>query len=130
MFLWTWIFLENPDIPHTTASTQKEQHSNEIVEDLVFFKPETDVIIAKGHESKADDHIKLNGDAIVNELNGESDADENMRSSNGAEAYENLVKSLTADDYMKELEEESIVDENFSIMESNIIDFTSQPELF
>lgn len=96
----------------------------------MFFKPETDVIIAKGHESKADDHIKLNGDAIVTELNGGSEADENMRSSNGAEAYENLVKSLTADDYMKELEEESIVDENFSIMESNIIDFTSQPELF
>lgn len=88
------------------------------------------MIIAKGHESKSDDHIKLNGDAIVTELNGGSEADENMRSSNGAEAYENLVKSLTADDYMKELEEESIVDENFSIMESNIIDFTSQPELF
>lgn len=122
-------FLENPEAPVATSTQKEQQQDNEIVDDFVFFKADTDIIIAKGQEMKPDDQIKLNGDAIVSEINGEADqTEESVRTSNGAEAYENLVKSLT-DDYMKEMDEETI-DENFSIMESNIIDFTSQSGLF
>lgn len=115
----------------TTTEIQKEQQ-DEIVNEFVFFKDETDLIVAKG-QPQSEDQIKLNGGVNSSELNGDSvETDENVMreraSQNGAEAYENLVKSLT-DDYMKEMEEESI-EENFNIMDSNIIDFTSQSGLF
>lgn len=132
-FMYDSILLENPEVAVTT-STQKEQQ-DEIVNEFVFFKDETDLIVTKGQQSRPEDQIKLNGGAISTELNGDSDTDEtdenvirDRASQNGAEAYENLVKSLT-DDYMKEMEEESI-EENFNIMESNIIDFTSPSGLF
>ncbi|KAG5683835.1 hypothetical protein PVAND_013098 [Polypedilum vanderplanki] len=67
-----------------------------------------------------DESTKLNGQ--FEEIQVEEDVEvEDDRPHNGAEAYENLVKSLEADDYMKEItgeeEEDSQIDENFRLIE-------------
>lgn len=102
----------------------------------MYFKDDTE---AKGQETieiveESQQNVKVNGDMISTELNGEIevDVDDARAPQNGAEAYENLVKSLT-DDYMKEIDEETI-EENFGLIEGNMIDqfpnFTSQSGLF
>lgn len=64
----------------------------------------------------------MNGDEIEETItNGQFEIEEE-RSHNGAEAYENLVKSLTdcETDYMKDMSE--AVDESFGLMDSNMLD--------
>lgn len=66
----------------------------------------------------------INGDEIVETLeNGQFDIEEEERGHNGAEAYENLVKSLTEcdGDYMKDMSETQI-EENFGLIDSNMLD--------
>lgn len=123
------IFLETPEVPSTNDDSQQ----NEIVSEFVYFKDDSEAL-AKGNEKEVDvlvEEVKINGDSnISTELNGEIDVD---KPQNGAEAYENLVKSLT-DDLMKEIGEETIGEENFGLIEGNMIDqfsnFTSQSGLF
>lgn len=61
-----------------------------------------------------------NGDDDIAEVNGQE-----RQPQNGAEAYESLVKSLTEcdADYMKDIVEDSQIDEeNFGLIENNILD--------
>jgi hypothetical protein len=65
----------------------------------------------------------INGEEIEETLaNGEFD-DIEERGHNGAEAYENLVKSLTEcdGDYMKDMSETQI-EENFGLIDSNMLE--------
>ena len=57
--------------------------------------------------------------------NGQISEDLQERSHNGAEAYENLVKSLTEcdGDYMKEMSEQ--MDDNFGLIDSNMLETIS-----
>lgn len=77
----------------------------------------------------------VNGDESL-EMNGQ--VEEERQPQNGAEAYENLVKSLTDCDteaeYMKEINEDAQMDENFGLIdEGNILEtfgFTRESGLF
>ncbi len=62
---------------------------------------------------------EVNGEETI--ANGQFDIEE--RGHNGAEAYENLVKSLTEcdGDYMKDMSETQI-DENFGLIDSNMLE--------
>lgn len=64
----------------------------------------------------------INGEEIEETLaNGDFEIQE--RGHNGAEAYENLVKSLTEcdSDYMKDMTE-SQIDENFGLIDSSMLE--------
>lgn len=77
----------------------------------------------------------VNGEETL-EMNGQ--VEEERQPQNGAEAYENLVKSLTEcdteADYMKEISEDARIDENFGLIdEGNILEtfgFTRESGLF
>lgn len=76
--------------------------------------------------------VAVNGDESA-DLNGQIEQDRPPQ--NGAEAYENLVKSLTEcdTDYMKDITEDPQMDENFGLIDSNILDsfgFTRESGLF
>lgn len=102
--------LENQ--PQSKNDEEQQQLSNisDVVSEYVFLNSED-----------ADSKLSLklptvstvNGEESV-ELNGESE--DERQPQNGAEAYENLVKSLTEcdTDYMKEIDEPQM-DENFGL---------------
>jgi hypothetical protein len=71
---------------------------------------------------------KLNGQFEEIQVEDEEEEDGDDRPHNGAEAYENLVKSLEAEcenDYLKEIaddEDDSQIDETFNLIDSNMLD--------
>jgi hypothetical protein len=68
-----------------------------------------------------------NNDAIVVDIQPQSQLNgqlEEITAQNGAEAYENLVKSLGAEDYIKEMSDEPQIDEIMDSSSNNIIDTT------
>lgn len=74
--------------------------------------------------------VTVNGEESE-EVNGE--VEEERQPQNGAEAYENLVKSLTEcdTDYMKEIDEPQMDDENFGLtMIDENFTFTRESGLF
>lgn len=95
----------------------------------------------KSQQSDSQVQEIINGDVIDStKLNGEFEdvqmQEEEIRTHNGAEAYENLVKSLEADcesEYIKELVDDSqIIEENYGFIDGNILDssnaFTRESE--
>lgn len=86
-------------------------------------------------EAPIEEECAVNGDESL-EMNGQ--VEEERQPQNGAEAYENLVKSLTEcdneADYMKEINEEARMDENFGLIdEGNILEtfgFSRESGLF
>lgn len=51
--------------------------------------------------------------------------DDEIRTHNGAEAYENLVKSLEADcetEYIKDMTDDHQIEENYGFMDGNVLD--------
>lgn len=102
------------------------------VSEYVFLNHEEEVL------EKSVDELEpaiVNGEETV-EMNGLIDVEDVERPpQNGAEAYENLVKSLTEceSDY-KDINDEAQIDENFGLMdEANILDtfgFTRESGLF
>lgn len=103
----------------------------DIVSEYVFLNHEEDVSEKTVEESPT-----------VSTMNGDEGGDENGQTEqerpqpqNGAEAYENLVKSLTEcdSDYMKDISDDVQMDENFGLIDSNILNtygFTSDSGLF
>lgn len=77
--------------------------------------------------------VSVNGEEFV-EVNGLVEQERTPQ--NGAEAYENLVKSLTEcdNDYMKDIAEDSQMDENFGLIDDGAIletfQFTRETGLF
>lgn len=99
--------------------------------EYVFLNHEDETVAKSAEESSA--ISVLNGEDVV-EVNGQVDQDRPPQ--NGAEAYENLVKSLTEcdNDYMKDIAEETQMDENFGLIDDGAIletfGFTRETGLF
>jgi hypothetical protein len=102
--------LDNPSIDIQSQS-QPQVNINDVASEYVFLNHE-DETSKQVDESSAISIV--NGDENLEE-NGQ--VDEERLPQNGAEAYENLVKSLTEGDgdYMKVISEESEIDENFQL---------------
>lgn len=97
-------------------STDSEMKQNESI--ISSSEPMQEIIVNGEVES-----TKLNGQ--LEEILEVVDGDDQQRPHNGAEAFENLVKSLGADceaDYMKEITDDSQIDENFGLIDSNMLD--------
>lgn len=107
------ILLDNPSIDIVENQSQPQVNINDVVSEYVFLNHEDDA--SKSVDESPNTSI-VNGDEIVVEENGQIDDDERLPQ-NGAEAYENLVKSLTEGDenYMKVISEEAEIDENFQL---------------
>jgi hypothetical protein len=101
---------------------------SDIVSEFVFLNHEGDATI------KTADDEEL---SAINSANGEGITEVNRQPQNGAEAYENLVKSLTecdAEEYaMKDIAEDAQIDESFGL-DNTILDqfstFSRDTELF
>lgn len=86
--------------------------------EYVFLNNEEEVT-AKTSDDSSTVTATVNGEENL-DLNGQVEPERPPQ--NGAEAYENLVKSLTEcdSDYMKEMADET--DENFGLIDNNILD--------
>ena len=93
----------------------------------------------KSQQSESQVQEIINGDDDSTKLNGQFEEiqmqEEEIRTHNGAEAYENLVKSLEADcesEYIKDLGDDSQIEENYGFIDGNILDssnaFTRESE--
>lgn len=121
-----WLLLDNPSqieiVPEQSAIS-------DLVSEYVFLNHEDDAIAKSVQESPAISTV--NGDENV-DINGLLEQDRPPQ--NGAEAYENLVKSLTEceSDYMKDIPDDTQMDENFGL-DGTILDtygFTRESGLF
>ena len=106
---------------------QTQSNISDIVSEYVFLNHD-DESIAKSVEEVPAISV-VNGEESL-ELNGQ--LDEDRLPQNGAEAYENLVKSLTEcdSDYMKEIAEDSQMEENFGLIDDGTFNFTRETGLF
>lgn len=101
------------------AAEQPQTSEVDIVSEYVFLNH------GEESEAKAVDEMtaisQVNGEESV-EANGLPDPE--RKPQNGAEAYENLVKSLTEcdNDYMKDIAEDAQMDENFGLIDGAILD--------
>lgn len=120
-------FEDNPSQVEVVPE-QSQPNISDLVSEYVFLNDES---AAKSVEETAS-VVAVNGDESA-ELNGSVDDDRPPQ--NGAEAYENLVKSLTEcdTDYMKDIAEDAQMDESFGLIDSNILEsfsFTRESGLF
>lgn len=103
--------------------------------DYVFLSNDDDARSKSVEARPMEEESVVNGEETL-EMNGQ--VEEERQPQNGAEAYENLVKSLTEcdteADYMKEISEDARIDENFGLIdEGNILEtfgFTRESGLF
>lgn len=111
---------------------EQAQGNIDLVSEYVFLNHDDDVDAKAADKSPA---ISIaNGDESA-EFNGQLEEEEVRPPQNGAEAYENLVKSLTEcdSDYMKDIADDAQMDENFGLIDGNILDtfsFTRESGLF
>lgn len=118
--------LENPPQVEVVTSEQSQANIADIVSEYVFLNHEEDAT------KSVEETPMVNGEETV-DVNGQVDSERQPQ--NGAEAYENLVKSLTEcdSDYMKDIGDDPQIDENFGLIDNNILDsfsFTPQSGLF
>lgn len=109
---WLLKFLDDPtQIEIVQSPSQSQTNINDVVSEYVFLNHEDD---ASKPVDESPSTGMVNGDETIEE-NGQ--IDDARPSQNGAEAYENLVKSLTEGDgdYMKVITEEAEIDENFQL---------------
>lgn len=110
---------------------QSQPNISDIVSEYVFLNHDDESVAKSVEESPAISVV--NGEECV-EVNGQLDQDRQPQ--NGAEAYENLVKSLTEcdSDYMKDIAEDTQMDENFGLIDDGTIletfGFTRETGLF
>lgn len=105
---------------------------SDVVSEYVFLNHEDDVTAKSGvEESPAISAVNGDENADVNGM-----TEEDRPPQNGAEAYENLVKSLTEceNDYMKDIPDDTQMDESFGLIEDGTIldtyGFTRESGLF
>lgn len=110
------IFLKDP--------SQTEDHSkpntSDIVSEFVFLN-HVDNASTKSVEEGLPTVSITNGEVVEEEEN----VNQERQPQNGAEAYESLVKSLTecdADYMMKDIVEDTQMEENFELIDNNILD--------
>lgn len=113
-------FLENqPQVEIVPEQTQS--NIADVVSEYVFLNHEEEAASKPSEEPSQ--VVSVNGDD-TGEINGQVESQE-RQPQNGAEAYENLVKSLTEcdGDYMKDISEDAQMDENFGLIdEGNILE--------
>lgn len=113
--------------------SEPNQHiaSEQIVSEYVFLNHEDETVVKTVQETPVVNVV--NGEECI-EVNGE--VEQNRQPQNGAEAYENLVKSLTEcdNDYMKDMPEDAQMEENFGLIDDGTIletfGFTRETGLF
>jgi hypothetical protein len=113
--------LENPSqVEIVSDQSQSQSNIAEVVSEYVFLNNEEDEEEGVSQIEVSPAISTMNGDENV-KVNGQVD---DGRPQNGAEAYENLVKSLTEGDgdYMKVISEDAREDENFGLIDGNILD--------
>ncbi|KAL7028022.1 hypothetical protein ACKWTF_005695 [Chironomus riparius] len=126
------IYAEN--IPQVDA--EKQEATTPDISEFVYIQTDEDM---KSQQSDSQVEEIINGDDDSTKLNGQFEEiqmqEEEIRTHNGAEAYENLVKSLEADcesEYIKELADDSQIEENYGFIDGNILDssnaFTRESE--
>lgn len=99
----------------------------------MFLNHDDEVASKPADELSSSLNATFNGEESVVDLNGQVESERQPQ--NGAEAYENLVKSLTEceSDYMKDIADDPQMDENFGLIDNNILDsfgFTRESGLF
>jgi hypothetical protein len=93
---------------------------SDIVSEFVFLNHDGDATAKSVVEELPTTEVS-NDEEIV-EVSGHMDQERQPQ--NGAEAYENLVKSLTEcdADYMKDIAEDTQMDENFGLIDNGLLD--------
>lgn len=126
------LFLDNTS--HVEVVTEQTQPNiSELVSEYVFLNHDDEVASKPADELSSSLNATFNGEESVVDLNGQVESERQPQ--NGAEAYENLVKSLTEceSDYMKDIADDPQMDENFGLIDNNILDsfgFTRESGLF
>lgn len=89
-------------------------------DEFVFLNHVEDATAKSSEEELAAISVVKSGD--IEDMNAQ--IDQERQPQNGAEAYENLVKSLTEcdADYMKDIAEDTQIDDNFGLIDNNILD--------
>lgn len=125
-------FIDNTS--HVEVVTEQSQPNiSELVSEYVFLNHDDEVASKSADELSSSISATVNGEESVVDLNGQVESERQPQ--NGAEAYENLVKSLTEcdSDYMKDIADDPQMDENFGLIDNNILDsfgFTRESGLF
>lgn len=110
-------------------SEPSQPNISELVSEYVFLND--DEVATKSADESLSISATVNGESA--ELNGQAELERQPQ--NGAEAYENLVKSLAEcdSDYMKDIADDTPMDESFGLIDNNILDsfnFTRDTGLF
>ncbi|XP_070506098.1 BRCA2-interacting transcriptional repressor EMSY [Chironomus tepperi] len=127
------IYAEN--IPQVDA--EKQQIPTPDISEFVFIHTDEEIKSPQPSDSQVQEII--NGDDDSTKLNGQFEEvqlqEEEIRTHNGAEAYENLVRSLEADcesESIKEFNDDIQIEENYGFIDGNILDssnaFTRESE--
>lgn len=121
--------LDNTSSHIEVVSEPSQPNISELVSEYVFLND--DEVATKSADESLSISATVNGESA--ELNGQAELERQPQ--NGAEAYENLVKSLAEcdSDYMKDIADDTPMDENFGLIDNNILDsfnFTRDTGLF
>ncbi|CRK96489.1 CLUMA_CG009860, isoform A [Clunio marinus] len=112
--------------PESTQTT----NITDIVSEYVFLNHEEDATATASTTATNTKPVEESSPVSTSTINGDGGAEVNGQVNqerppqNGAEAYENLVKSLTEcdNDYMKDMVDDSEMNENFGLIDGNILE--------
>jgi hypothetical protein len=118
-------FLETQPAAAIEEATEQPQQQtiSDLVSEYVFLNNEDEAATKSAEETQTIAAATIVNGEEVADVNG-SESEQERVPQNGAEAYENLVKSLTEcdADYMKDIGDDQPMDENFGLIDSTMLD--------